>query len=58
MSPLSPKNREYLFGEIKDDEMVLNDAGMMVETWFVELENKFPDIQCHTKRRGRPACLP
>jgi len=42
------QNREYLFGEIRDDEMVLNDAGVMVEKWFNELENKFPDIQCHT----------
>ena len=42
------QNREYLFGEIRDDEMVLNDAGVMVEKWFNELENKFLDIQRHT----------
>ena len=42
------QNREYLFGEITGDEMVLNDAGIMVEKWFNELKNKFPDIQCHT----------
>jgi len=39
------QNRECLFGEIVDDEMVLNDAGQMIEKWYFELENKFPDIQ-------------
>ena len=28
-------------------EMILNDAGKMVEKWYDELENKFPDIRCH-----------
>ena len=28
-------------------EMILNDAGKMVEKWCDELENKFPDIRCH-----------
>ena len=27
-------------------EIVLNDAGRMVEKWYAELENKFQDIQC------------
>jgi putative transposase len=27
--------------------MVLNDAGKMVEKWYFELPNKFPDIKCH-----------
>lgn len=27
--------------------MILNDAGRMVEKWYYELENKFPDIRCH-----------
>jgi len=27
--------------------MILNDAGTMVEKWYVELGNKFPDITCH-----------
>ena len=26
--------------------MALNDAGRMVEKWYGELENKFPDIKC------------
>jgi putative transposase len=41
------QNRACLFGEIKNDEMILNDAGRMVEKWFYELENKYPDKRCH-----------
>ena len=41
------QNRECLFGEIKNDEMVLNDAGRMVEKWYRKTQNKFPDIVCH-----------
>ena len=26
--------------------MQLNDAGQMIEKWYYELENKFPDIKC------------
>ncbi len=40
------QNRECLFGDIVDGAMVLNDAGQMVETWYTELENKFPDMVC------------
>ena len=65
------QNRECLFGEIVDKEMILNDPGRMVEKWYRELENKFADIVCDqcaimpnhsfrhpNRRRGRPACLP
>lgn len=41
------KDREHFFGEIINDEMHLNDAGIMIEKWYLELENKFPKIQCH-----------
>ena len=50
------QNRAHLFGEIRwgehigspvRAEMILNDAGKMVEKWYYELENKFPDIRCH-----------
>lgn len=27
--------------------MILNDAGKMVEKWYAELENKYPNIRCH-----------
>lgn len=40
------QNRSQMFGEIKDGEMKLNDAGKMIEKWYYELENKFPDIKC------------
>lgn len=39
------QNREYLFGEIADGEMRLNDAGKMVERWWYELMNKFPESE-------------
>lgn len=41
------QDRLCLFGDILVGEMKLNDAGKMVEKWFFELENKFPNIQCH-----------
>lgn len=41
------QNRECLFGKIENGEMILNDAGKMVEHWYYELENKFNDIKCH-----------
>ena len=40
------QNRECLLGEIADGQMQLNDAGKMIEKWYFELMNKFPDIQC------------
>ncbi|MFZ9981021.1 MAG: transposase [Cyclobacteriaceae bacterium] len=53
------QNRAHLFGEIatanpganrgisRNNILKFNDAGMMVEKWYYELENKFPDIKCH-----------
>jgi putative transposase len=35
------------FGKIENGVMILNDAGRMVEKWFYELENKYPDKRCH-----------
>lgn len=40
------KNGLSLFGEIIDHQMILNDAGRMVEKWYAELAHKFPDIEC------------
>lgn len=39
------QNREELFGEIIDGEMVLNDAGKMAARWWDETENKFPHVE-------------
>ena len=41
------QNHECLFGNIENNAMVLNDAGRMVERWYHETQNKFPDIVCH-----------
>jgi len=40
------QHRAHLFGEIVDGVMRLNDAGHMIEQWYGELANKFPDIEC------------
>lgn len=41
------QNRACIFGEIGNGVMVLNDAGRMIEKWYYELENKYPDKRCH-----------
>ena len=41
------QNRACLFGKIEHGIMHLNDAGRMVEKWYYELENKYPDKRCH-----------
>ena len=40
------QNRDCLFGKIENGEMKWNDAGKMIEKWYYELMNKFPDIKC------------
>ena len=34
-----------MFGTIMDGEMRLNEAGRMVERWWLELNNKFPNVR-------------
>jgi putative transposase len=41
------QDRHCLFGHIDNKAMILNDAGRMVSTWYYELMNKFPNLQCH-----------
>ncbi len=41
------QDRACLFGDVVNGIMMLNDAGKMVEKWYFELENKFPEIRCH-----------
>jgi REP element-mobilizing transposase RayT len=41
------QNRACLFGDIVDNEMIMNDAGKMIEKWYFELENKYPNMKCH-----------
>ncbi len=39
------KKRICLFGEIQDDTMILNAAGIMVERWLLKIPSKFPVFQ-------------
>jgi putative transposase len=41
------QNHLYLFGKIENDEMILNDAGKMVERQWRELVNRFDQIELH-----------
>lgn len=41
------KNREYLFGEITNSKMILNDAGRMVKNEWLALPIRFQNIQLH-----------
>ena len=42
------QNRECLFGEIEDGEMVLNDAGRMAETCWHDIPSHFPHVGLDT----------
>jgi putative transposase len=44
---LCVEDRNSLFGTVLEGEILLNDSGKMIEKWYFELENKFPDIKCH-----------
>ena len=39
------QNSLHLFGEITNDEMILNNSGMMIGKWWNELKNRFPNIE-------------
>ena len=41
------QKRAFLFGNIMDGEMLLNDAGIMVENQWLKLPNRFQNIQLH-----------
>ena len=40
-------NRECLFGEIKNDEMILNDAGKIANECWLEIPKHFPNAILH-----------
>ena len=40
------QNRECFFGEIVNGKFLSNDAGRMVEKWWVKLPEKYPCVQC------------
>jgi len=39
------QDREYLFGDVADGEMRLNDAGCMIQKWWHESAEKFKNIE-------------
>ncbi|MEA2077154.1 MAG: transposase [Candidatus Marinimicrobia bacterium] len=41
------QDRLCLFGKIVNGKMILNDAGKMVEKWYLSLSSKFSGIRCH-----------
>jgi REP element-mobilizing transposase RayT len=41
---LVTQNRECLFGDVVDGEMVLNDAGWVAQTCWLEIPNHFPNV--------------
>jgi REP element-mobilizing transposase RayT len=38
-------NREHLFGQVTDHQIVLNEAGDVVKRWWLQLEDKFTGIK-------------
>jgi len=43
---LCTQNKKQYFGHINNGNLILNHAGRMVEKWYYELENKYPDKRC------------
>ncbi len=39
------KDKIHFFGKIENGEMVLNDAGIMIDKWWQKIPEKFPDIE-------------
>jgi REP element-mobilizing transposase RayT len=48
-----------LYGAVRNDEMILNDAGRMVERWWAELANKFllVDLGLHITMPNHFHCI-
>jgi len=38
-------NRDYLFGQVKNQQIMLNEAGDVVKRWWLQLEDKFTGIK-------------
>ncbi|HDL01152.1 MAG TPA: hypothetical protein ENH23_02855, partial [candidate division Zixibacteria bacterium] len=41
------QNRLCLFGEIEKGEMILNNAGIMIDKWWNELKHKYRNVELH-----------
>jgi putative transposase len=44
---LNTQNREKLFGEIKDGVMILNEAGLIAQKYWLEIPEHFPHAALH-----------
>ena len=40
-------NRINFFGDFGDVQLLSNDVGMMIDNWYLKLENIYPNIKCH-----------
>ena len=38
-------NKECLFGKVVDGKIELNNSGLLVQKWWLELKNKYPNIE-------------
>jgi len=45
LGTICTKDRVCLFGEIRDDSMILNAAGRMVHRWLLKAPSKFPVLE-------------
>ena len=43
---LCTNGKVHLFGKIINEEFYPNDAGEIMNKWFVELENKYQTVKC------------
>ncbi|HDR1022366.1 TPA: transposase [Pasteurella multocida] len=40
------QNKRCLFGQVNNENCILNDAGEMITKWYFEIQNKFQNIYC------------
>ena len=40
------QDKKCMFGKIINGDMYLNEAGRLVEKWYLKLQEKYPDIIC------------
>ena len=43
---LCTHEKKHLFGWVKEEKMVLNQAGKMLEKWLLKIETKYDGIKC------------
>jgi REP element-mobilizing transposase RayT len=41
---MTTAGRACLFGDIRDGELILNEAGVVVESWWYSIPARFPDV--------------